>query len=1000
MKTPTFLRCLLGVLLVLPAVSAQGGEYNDYTWARNLTREFGMDEMAEAIFQRMSQDKTDPTVQQQGRLGLAEMKQVQARKAGAFDERHGLFLEAAKLMTEAVDAWPDKTTHSYFQAVFSLTDLLQERGEAAMQALADGRAPRARADAIREEANADYDKGARYLSEIVARMGEPNPEDDIQKWRVKNAAWYRLCYLNYNKMTTRQKDSTERRLLGSRLKGMLEEYILENETDNEEAMLGALYGYLLLGQAYEDDGDDAGINEATSNYRSVVDQIVWSVPGNPAYRLHPAVQNLVERAYYLLIKCQNGARRFEKAREFGEEMQSRFKGMNLEYRKLGRAARVEFAEAKLRLGDMNAALSIAAEVVESGGGDATTVLANRLIAEVIGATPDKTQFSPEMVRSAAKGMFSQGLERRDEAIDYLSILLGLIPKVADPETRAFYLAETWYDLGRAYYSLDRRLEAAIAMGEGARVSRSVARNNLNASLVQYWRSFLRELDAETRSPEIAKMLADCNAWIVANPVEGLAISPGSVRYEEARKVARSASDHLRQGRRDEAVSEYQAAAKLFAEAVELGGPRKEQSLIQGARIELIVGEIRMRQGKRPEAEALLENSKVRLKEFIAFCADPANRLTDPEALRNREAALADAHYSIARANAALMPDDKDANVERVKALWRESIEFLENYESRFASQPDFVISALAVRVSGKLELGDVTAAIADLEALREREPDSARTASACLAVGQALAATAEPEFDALVGKVRYSDWEEWDAVTKLPGFPGAQAKLRRAADYYKFWLYAGSGQDNFQGWNKVSYLYARIGDFEEAADVTRRALRRYDGSPRADEATLGFMRDRLLFSLARMAKAADAQGRAEESARLWRESGELLDVMLKDPSNARNPRIVRLAGEVYGGYVARKDGLLTFFPGQGRYSEARQMWERLDSSYRAQGKTGSPEWWEARFYSFHALFRDRKDKRQSHDDVKKALDGLKVVSPEFGGQAWRPHFEWLERQMF
>ena len=997
MKTPASLWCLLAIVAAASPVCAQGTEFNDYTWARNLSREFGMDERAEAIFTKMASEGSDKTAQQQGRLGLAEMKQVQARQAPNFATGHQLFGEAAKIMATAVESWPDKNSRSYYEAVFSLCDLLQERGEAAMQAVADGRVDASKAPAIRDEANKDYDQGAKILNDIVVRMGRPDPEDDIQKWRVKNASWYRLCLLTFNKMSTRQDGSTERNLLGSQLTTMLEDYILENETENEEALLGALYGYLLLGQVHEDLGN---FDEAIGNITSVIDQVVWEQEGNATYRLQPPIQGLVERAYYLLLKAYNKRKDYAATETHGSKMEARFKKMNLEFKKLGRAARVELAEARLRLGDMNAALSIAAEVVDAGGGDASSVLANRLVAEIIAATPDKSQFSADIIRSAAKGAFSQGVSRRDEAIGYYNILLSLLPKHADEEERAYLVADTWFDLGRAYLSLDRRLEAALAMGEGAKVSKSVTQDGLNAKLVQYWRSFLKELEAETRSPEISKLLRDCNEWIVANPVQGVVVSGGTVRFDEARKVAREANDLQRKGKLQEAADRYQEASRLFAESVQIGGPKKESALIQGARIELIVGEIRLDQKNASEGQRLLEAAKKRMKDFISFCADPANRLTDPTAVSNREAALADAYYSIARANSGLMKVSEKPDEAKEKALWQESLEYLEKYEERFASQPDFVASALAMRVAAYLQLGRVEDAVKSLDTLLPMDPDGSRTSRAALQVAQALTKPAEDAFDAVVGKVRYSDGAEWDAVTKKPEFASVHRDLRRAANYFRTWLLAGKGQDNFNGWNKVSYLFTRLGDFEEAADITRQALKRYDGSPRSDPKVIGQMRDRLLFSVAHLAKAHDLAGRSQAAAALWAEANGILDTVLKDPTAAAHPAVVRLAAEVYGGYVAMKTGVPTFFAGQGKYAEAKALWDRIEGSLKGQGLSGTPEWWEARFYSMHCTLRDRKANKQSVEDIKKALEILKVVSPEYGGRQWRPFFEWMERETF
>ena len=992
MKTQSTLGCVLGVLALSSCIFGQGSQYNDYTWARSLSREFRMHEMAEAIFMRMEKSGSTPLERQQGRLGMAELKQSAARRARG-EERVKLYGDSAKLMRDAIDQWPDKNTLAYFKAIFSLCDLLEERGEYATGLVRAGQIDGARGEQILDEASKDYDTADTYLSGILQQMGKPSPEDDLQKWRIKNAAWYRQLQLTYNKMVTRKEGSTERGLLASDLQFKLEDYILENETDNDEAMLGALYGYLLLGQTHEDVGE---LDQAVGYYRSILDQVVWEVDGDPGYRLNPAIQGLVERVNFFLLRSQNRAKKYDQTNRFGTEMVNHYKRMNLEYRKLGRAALVQLAEARYHLGDMGNALALASEVVDAGGNDESAVLANGLVAEIIAATADRSQFSPEIIRSAAKGAFAQRPERLHDAIEYFNILLTALPKMEDETLRDYYRAETWYYLAQCYYFLERPLESAMACRAGAKVSKDVTTDDLYGKLAKGWLNTLKNLDRTTGSKEISKLLAEANSWMIMHPTGD--ISPGSLRYDEAEKAYRAALKMKKDGRINDAVRGLQRSAELFGEAVELGGPKKERALVKAARVELQIGEMK-RGDSATESDRLLNSAKKRFHDYIKYANDPANPLTDPAAIKNRRGALAEAHYNIARVNSSLLPEDKPENEARIRELWNESMAALTDYEGKFKDQPDFVAAALNMRVQGHLAAGDVEKAEADVNAMLAIAPSHFRTARAALTVGKALKNPAEKAFKEFIGDVNYNDGNDWDAVMAKPGFKKVHDDLRRAADHYHTWLMADGGQDNFDGWKIVSKLYTDLGDWEDAAAITGEAVKRYLGSPKADEKSMNFMMDRLMHSSIRVAKSADLAGKSDEAARHWANVSTAVKHLNENMNGTKNPKVMKIAAQVQGGYVAVKDGLPNYFEGQGEFAAAKKIWSTLAGYEKASGNSGSPAWWEARFYEYLNLFKDRKSKGADMSDLKKALKSLKAATQdEFGGPS-RAQFDWLEREM-
>ena len=172
-------RLIVGLFLICTLAPAQFG---DYEWARGLTREYAFDDMAEKVFNDLLSGPGRTGVEkQQGRLGLAEMKQLQARTAGDLETALVLFEEARTLMQGAVKDWPEKNTLEYYQAIFSLADLLQERGEMAMNALTQGKVDAAKAESITRAAEADYGRAELELKKVKVAMGEPDPEDELNR---------------------------------------------------------------------------------------------------------------------------------------------------------------------------------------------------------------------------------------------------------------------------------------------------------------------------------------------------------------------------------------------------------------------------------------------------------------------------------------------------------------------------------------------------------------------------------------------------------------------------------------------------------------------------------------------------------------------------------------------------------------------------------------------------------------------------------------------------
>lgn len=990
------------VLAALP-LAAQDSKYNDYTWARGLYKEFGFHGYAEKVFRDMLEgSKSSPTERQQGRLGLAEMQQDRARRADGFAKAMPLYEEARKLMKEALTNWPDKTSQSYFDAVFTETGLLVEYGEYAMEAAkTQGLSPEMTEQA-QTTAKEVFARAQTTLVELRDSMGSPNPEAERAKWRVKNRAWYEYCNVLKNEALT-HKPGSSRFVFGlDTAASELEGFIIENETDDEEAFLGALYGYITLGQVYAALGQE---DDAIANISSVLDQFLWEDPENPNYRLHPAVQALAEKVYYELTKYLVSIGRYGQAVARGEEMIGRWAKMKMDFKAFGRAAMVSVAEARLRSGDSSGALALAARVVDEAGGDGTGSLANRLVAEIIAGAADKTRFDPAIIRSAAKGAFFSGEEKRAQALDYFRLFLANASGIEDEDERTFAVAEAWYLLGRGLRYEERHLEAAFAFEEGYKVGLNITRDDLGAELAKYWKGTVDGLANGVRSNALSELQSSVNAYLVAHQPDegGLAISPGDIKYQEGRKAEREAEALIKADKLDQAIQRYRDAAKLYNEAADFGGPKKERALIRKARTGMDIGKLLIQQGKDAEGKKLLDDTKKAFRDYLAFSENPENRLTDPAAAASRTTARGEARYSIANLNSILMPDEKDKSAgaeARRKALNEDTIAVTKGFETEFgASQKSVTMAVLYLRQEAHLSLGRMEEAIADYEAMAALDATTRRTLIGAYRVGAALRDTVKDEWDKLIGKV-YPHDEDWAEVTEKPGFAETKATMRKALNFYEVWLTGGRGSDDFKNWNFVSGQVYRLGDAKRSAGLLRTTLERFGAKSSTSASDILAIKRKLLFCNLEIAQAAESRGDDATAQGLWAESEALLqDLRAEGSQYANYASTLRAAAIVTGGYIAQVEGVIKYFPAQGKFDQAVDLWKKIEAIEKSQNP-GGDGWWEAKFYTFYAYFQSLRNRGQSTADVGKLIQTLKATAgKDYGGKSWLRFFDWLERQV-
>jgi hypothetical protein len=194
----------------------------------------------------------------------------------------------------------------------------------------------------------------------------------------------------------------------------------------------------------------------------------------------------------------------------------------------------------------------------------------------------------------------------------------------------------------------------------------------------------------------------------------------------------------------------------------------------------------------------------------------------------------------------------------------------------------------------------------------------------------------------------------------------------------------------------VCSLWTKLDEYEIIADLHRKAIERFGED--ADRVRVEGWRNTLLEANVRLAKAAEAKGEGDEASRLWSEAGRLADDLLKSDRYSRIPQTVRLAAEVYGGYITMRGGVPTYNPCLGQFEKARGLWNKIERSLAAQNQPGGEPWWEAKFYDYFLHYKQEKAAGRNIQAFRARLQSLRTTNPEFGGPAWRPYFDWLLRQ--
>jgi hypothetical protein len=987
-------RALLGLSAVLALAAVpiraqqQASPFSDYKWASGLAGPpFGFDDMAETVFNRMiNEPGRSASERLLGRSGIADLKRKQARAAPDHVSKQSLFDGAVEAMRAVKKEWTDKTSPDYFDVVFKLTDVLQQRGEAAMEYALDPTTSPETSEQIKEKARGDFTAAKTELDAVRQQFRDADYERQTDQWRLRARAWLYYCIMLYSEATAAKEGSLQQGTALDEAVRELDDFILEYDSaDNDESMIGSLFGTIYRGKVARARDN---LENAVASYESVLNFIRWDQPGT----VSGVVQLIAEQAYFELLDALNLARRFEDARERGEKMEARFAAKQMQPGVFGRAARVEFARSCFETGDFGRALVVSSEVASEGRNDPSGIRAAKLIAAIIAAAPDKRRFDPEILLSAAKGAYTEAVtnpEKRGDAIAYYRMALPLLDKIADEKKRYETAVDAWLRYADLLQSDGLLLEAAHACAEGYRATWGQKKEALNSEegkanvgrLFTKLKRVSEEYARSTKQPSGQKVMDEFNALLMrVPPPDNVAISPGDVRFDEAQKLER-------EGKLEEAIAVYQEVSGKPPEYKDgLGGRYAERSIVKANGCAAKIAK-RMRDKKDPGAPAAMERALSGLEGFIRLAEDAGKPETDPTKVQQRRDALAEAKWQLSDLRLDLAEFAKE-EAEKAK-LYRAVLDILAGFEAKHKEQSQMFPFAIANRIEAAIGLNDLARAKTEYAALKAAAPDHAKFGEMANKLGLAIRKVADEKRKTLDPK---KDAAAIDALAP---------HYLESAGYYRDWLLqtGSSGAKTLGNWQAIGRMFFEGGDLAAAADILRQGLERFANVSTAKPEELQICRYYLV--RANDAIAEKLVREDKDASRLFSENGRLLaDHLMTETSKYKNARDVwRIAARTWGGFLyEQQSGNLRYYAGVGDFARAFDVWRNY---VKRSAENGSDEYWESTFYEYYLRFKlaEASGKQDDLKQIRQHFQSLKVTQPLLGGPRYKPWFEWLDRAL-
>ena len=411
------------------------------------------------------------------------------------------------------------------------------------------------------------------------------------------------------------------------------------------------------------------------------------------------------------------------------------------------------------------ALEMAAKVNEENRGNTLQIRAQRLISEVVDSGLEVT---PAILFEAALGSYNSG--NYQGAIDGLRLLVSRLDNETD---RKLFMPKIQYYLGRSFFGMDRKLEAAMAFREGVDSWRGD--EEWDPQNAKGFYGTMNQLRRELKDDE------EIEALFRESEVLQSSIGEGAGGAIEWRRVQR------------EYDAEQWESAREIALSIPEDSDYYEKAQVRAAACAYRMGDLDLAEG---ELEAYLNE----------YLEDPRNRLqsTEVQLIKLRSEAKAEAVYTLGQ-------------IVRERGDWEGVLARYETFAEDNPGQDSLTAATIFYRLEAAIELGNDELADELLELLVDEYADDPITGSA-----------AGKLYNSYVGK--HNDAEEGSAEQlglkrKMAETLSLSNRLGGAPEFSALQTESGLWEDA-QAWDKVEEVTAEVVDrYGDTGDVAElRAL--------------------------------------------------------------------------------------------------------------------------------------------------------------------------------
>ncbi len=730
---------------------------------------------------------------------------------------------------------------------------------------------------------------------------------------------------------------------------LLEGFIL----DVGETSVAGLLGYKHLGDIYFNRGET---ETARDYYEYVVQNGVpadWEDEGitfEEVDRRREVIQDAYQGWMRMLRQTGNAAQ----ARELGAEFQSWVDREGVILSESGYRVLLELARLRIEAGEYSEAIRIASQVADENRRSILRLEANRVMAKAIEAAPPGTPIDLSILYGAAEGAYFDGQYER--AVEGFKLLLS---RMAPHSSQAAeFGGRTYHYLGRSWAKLNRLLEATAAYR--ACVELFPEDEDVAAESAQAWLKIAEFLKTRaSRDPVLDQEYQDA---LQAVESLGPGNTPEGAIWREAERLYREAKNLAAQARgQAPSTAEANTATAALRRARDSYAKIPERSrYYEKALVQQAMCEYRCRSWDVEAADRALAILDDYLERYLP---DPENTPTDPAGRKNRVEAYAQAEFYRGQIWLDRAKGGERVAAEKVLALY-------EGYGDRHPGQPGFTAATMAARVKAWLLLGEEARAEEEYQALRN--------------------ANLDPRF------VRFAAYDLYNHFLGLADRDGDQEALQKATAYLHTFNQLAS-RPSWPSLNKEAELSLRLGRADQAAAILERVLRQFEDDP-------SFTEDHHFGVEMQLVDAYLAQDLTGKAA-------PLIENLLRDPRNRKDPRVMELAVKSLVGYVAIREGRIVEIPGKGTaeaFQEAQELVNtilqgaELDATKAGVNKYRYAPYWHAKVLQAYLLYRWAQvdtGKRGAHRNL---LEGLRRLAPDLGqevaGEDVARILDWIANQ--